>query len=306
MPVMRSSVIGTSISPHTAADGSWFALEPPIVMAVVASTALYFYLIGPFRRRLRLAEPVNRGQIVMFLLAMLILFTTLQGPLHVLSDGYLLSAHMLQHLLITLVMPPLLLKGLPGWLIDRVLLAPLFVRRSVRQRLSRRIGAVLPRGPILLRLGRWFTSPMVAFAPFNVVLLIWHVPALYETTLHDPTIHSVMHTMFMGTAVLTWWPVFSPTAQLPALSDPLQLMYLFLSSISATLLGAIITLADVILYPTYALAPRVFGLTPEADQQTAGLMMWFGGAAVTLTLMTSRWFRWMGEDDDEAVEVAQS
>lgn len=299
-----ASVVGSSTLPDTAANGSWFALEPPIAAGVIGATALYFYLIGPFRRRFQPGNPIKRRQIAMFLLAMTIIFTTLQGPLAILSDGYLLSAHMLQHLLLTLVMPPLLLKGIPGWLIDRVLLAPLFLRRTVRRRVSPRIAGGFPRGPLLQRVGQLVTSPMLAFAPFNVVFLLWHVPAFYEATLTNSLVHSLMHTMFISAAILTWWPVFSPSAQLPALSDPLQLLYLFFQSIPSTVLGAIITLADVVLYPTYASAPRVIALSPRADQQTAGLMMWFGGAAVILTLITIRWFRWMDNDVEESLEVA--
>ncbi len=280
---------------------SWTVVEVPVALGIVLITTVYLYAVGPLRQRYRWAERVERRQVTYFLLAMTILFASLQGPLHVLSDTYLLTAHMLQHMLITLLVPPLLLKSLPSWLIDRLLLVPLYLRRSLRRQWRSRLTDSLPRGPFLLRIGRVVTSPVVAFITFNVVLLLWHIPAYYEATLTDDTVHSLMHTMFIATAILTWWPVYSPTEQLPALSDPLQMLYLFFQSIPSTVLGAIIALANVILYPTYAAAPRI-SMSVRDDQQVAGLLMWVIGGFFFLVLITIRWFRWMGLDEDEATK----
>lgn len=282
---------------------SWTTPELPIVLGITLLTALYLYAVGPLRQRYNWAPPVDRRQIRSFLLAMLVAFVALQGPLHVLSDGYWLTAHMLQHLLVTLVMPALLLKGLPGWLVDRVLLAPLYVRRALRRRRPGGAMERLPRGPVLHRLGRFITSPFITFAVFNVIFMLWHVPRFYEATLTDDTVHSMMHMMFMGAAILTWWPIYSPSAQLPALNTPLQIVYLLIQSVPSTFLGAIITYAPEALYSTYAAAPRVLGLTAKSDQQIAGLLMWLGGAGWILGLLTVRWFKWMGANDEEADEM---
>lgn len=284
---------------------SWTTPELPITLGVILLTALYLYAVGPLRERYGWAEQVERKQVVYFLLAMALSFVSLQGPLHVLSDGYLLTAHMIQHLLITLIMPPLLLKGIPGWLVDRVLLVPLYLRRAVRQRRPGALTNRLPRGPVLHRIGRFITSPFITYPAFNIVLLVWHVPAFYDLTLNNDTVHSIMHMMFVVTGVLTWWPIFSPTAQLPGLPDPLQMFYLFFSSIPSTILGAIITFSGDILYPTYAAAPRVW-LSPQDDQQVAGMLMWFGGGGLILGLLTIRWFRWIGLDDGSADPAVQS
>src|ERR1700712_2216188 len=103
--------------------------------------------------------------------------------------------------------------------------------------------------------------------------------------------------MFIGTAVLTWWPIFSPLDELPRLSDPLQCLYLFFESLPPTILGAMITFATSPLYATYARAPRLWGLTAEIDQQAGGLIMWIPGALVFLLVLTIVFFRWFGEDD---------
>src|SRR3954447_19679503 len=100
---------------------TWLSLEPAITVGVILTLVAYFYAIGPLRRRYHLAEHVDKWQIACFVGAMVIVFAALQGPLHVLSDYYSLTAHMIQHLLVTLIMPPLLLKGIPAWLIDPIL-----------------------------------------------------------------------------------------------------------------------------------------------------------------------------------------
>ncbi len=278
-----SLVLGSPVlhpfSPHL---GSWWVIEPPVTLGVILALAAYFAAVGPLRRRYDWAEQVERKYVVNFVLAMLIVFVSLQGPLHELSDYYSFSAHMVQHLLVTLIMPPLLLQGIPPWLIERVLDLPL-------------IGLVL----------RTLTRPFIAFALFNVIFSLWHVPAFYQSALGRPAIHGLEHVLFMGTAVLTWWPVYSPTERLPRLSEPLQLFYLFAQSLIPTVLGALITFAPMVLYPFYAAAPRVLGLSPLDDQQIAGLLMWLGGAAIVLFVLTLRFFSWMERDSDESLEASR-
>ncbi len=280
--VLLSILSAPTLHPFAPHVGSWWILEPAITLGLLALSLGYLYAVGPLRRRLGLAPRVERKQVACFLSAMLIMFVALQGPLHELSDYYLFSAHMLQHLLVTLIMPPLLLKGLPDWLLRPVL----------QQRY------VLPAARVL-------TSPFVAFAPFNVVFALWHVPGFYQSALGQPAIHSLEHMLFMSTAVLTWWPVFSPTPLLPRLSEPAQMLYLFAQSIIPTILGALITFADFVLYRFYAAAPRVVGLSPLDDQQAAGLLMWLGGASITLFVLTMRFFSWMERDHDEPLETSR-
>jgi putative membrane protein len=267
-------------SPH---EGSWWIVEPGITVGLLCLTVLYLLAVGPLRRRLGGPIRMERRLAAYFLSAMALLFVSLQGPLHELSDYYSFSAHMAQHLLVTLIMPPLLLKGIPAWLIDPVL------------RLS-----------YLFPLARLITSPFIAFALFNVVFSLWHVPSFYQRALGSPAVHSLEHVLFMGTAVLTWWPIFSPTSLLPRLSDPVQMLYLFAQSIIPTVLGAIITFADIVLYPYYAAAPRVIGLSPLDDQQAAGLLMWLGGATIVLLVLTHRFFRWMELDAEDGIETPRA
>src|SRR5918997_6996408 len=106
-------------------EWAW-SLHPSVLLGTGLLGALYFYGIGPLRRRLDLGPPASPWQILSFCAALLVLLLSLNGPVHDLSDYYLFSVHMLQHLVLTLLFPPLLLMGIPGWL-----LRPLFRRAAV-------------------------------------------------------------------------------------------------------------------------------------------------------------------------------
>src|SRR5689334_16710441 len=218
--------------------------DPLILIGIALQVGIYLACVGPLRARFPGAEPVPPARVQTFLLGSLVLFIALCSPIETLGDGYLLSAHMIQHLLITLVAPPLWLIGTPRWLFRPLL-----------------------RLPLALPVGRVITSALFAFLAFNVVFAAWHVPAYYDATLRSAPLHALEHVIFIVTATLTWWPVFSPLDELPRMSDPAQCLYLFLESIPPTILGALITFAGWILYPTYAHAPRVWGLSAALDQQ---------------------------------------
>ena len=275
-------VLGPLPHPFSPHEGSWLVIEPSITMGVILIAALYLFAVGPLRERYNLAERVEPRQVALFLGGLLIAFVSLQGPLHELSDYYSFAAHMVQHLLVTMIMPPLLLKGLPSWLIDPVL----------------RSRWVYPVARLLLK-------PAIALAPFTIIFSLWHVPAFYQRALGDPVVHGLEHVLFMTTAIWSWWPIFTTSEVFPRLSEPAQMLYLFIESIIPTILGAIITFANIILYEFYAAAPRVIGLSPLDDQQAAGLLMWLGGASIVLFVLTLRFFTWMNRDSDESLEAAR-
>src|SRR5947199_280980 len=196
---------------------------------------LYVYLGG-----LRSAP----RHVASFAAALVVLFLALNGPLHNLSDSYLFSAHMVQHLVLTLVFPPLLLYGTPAWVV-RPLLGP----------------------PAVFRVARCATRPLIAGVIFSAPITLWHFPRFYEAALEHHALHIVQHLVFLATAVIMWWPVLSPVPELPRASYLAQLLYLFALGLPMSLAGALITLADRVLYPFYVAAPRVWeGLAPLADQ----------------------------------------
>jgi putative membrane protein len=250
--------------------------EPSILIGLAGQAGAYLACVGPLRGRFAGSAPVPPARVQTFLLGVLVMFIALVSPLDILGDRYLLTAHMVQHLLITLVAPPLLLLGTPRWLL-RPLLIPRFA----------------------LPIGRWLTSPLVAFVLFNATFALWHVPAFYDAALRSLPIHILEHVTMFATATLTWWPIFSPLDELPRLSEPAQCVYLFFESLPPTILGALITFSGAVLYPTYRDAPRIWGLSPLDDQQVGGLIMWIPGALVFFGVLTVVFIRWLNRDEYE-------
>ena len=232
-------------------------LHPSVVIGLVLLGGLYVYWGG--------LRGTSRRKIAAFAGSLLVLFGALNGPLHNLSDQYLFSAHMAQHLLLTLVFPPLLLYGTRQWVV-RPLLRPRWV----------------------MALGRVVTRPLWAAILFTGPITIWHAPALYEAALRNHNLHIVQHLIFLTTAVVMWWPVLSPVPELPRIPHLLQMLYLFLLGIPMSITGALITLSGSVLYPFYAAAPRVWNLSPIDDQQIGGLLMWVLGGLMLWIVMTVR------------------
>jgi putative membrane protein len=246
--------------------------HPSVVIGLALLGGLYAYLGG-------LAAP--RRRVTAFGASLVVLGVSLNGPLHNLSDGYLFSAHMVQHLALTLVFPPLLLYGTPAWVV-RPLLGPAWV----------------------LRLAHRATRPLAAGTLFSVPITLWHLPQFYEAALEHHPLHIVQHLVFIATAVIMWWPILAPVPELPRASYPTQLIYLFALGLPMSLAGALITLSERVLYPFYAAAPRVWGLTPLADQQLGGLLMWVVGTIYLWVAASVVWFRWSAREESGDVELA--
>ncbi len=238
--------------------------------------ALYFYCIGPLRRHKALGPPAPAWQPFCFVLGLTVMLASLNGPIHDLSDSYLFSAHMTQHLLLTMALPPLLIAGTPGWLIDAA-----------------------SRPPLVRVVARLLTHPLVAGGLFSVVLLVWHTIDAYDLMMRNHDVHVVTHLMFIFSAVLLWWPVASPSATLPRLKPGMGMLYLFLVQIPMQLLGAIITFADTPLYLWYSAAPRTWGLSPLDDQKLGGLLMWIPGNLWIWGAMSVLFFQWVKQEGDE-------
>jgi putative membrane protein len=213
--------------------------------------------------------------------ALLSLVVALNGPLHDLSDAYLFSAHMVQHLVLTLLFPPLLLLGVPGWMADG-LLAP-----ARRRPGARRLIGIL-------------TRPVPALGLYAAALVVWHVPAVYDAALRAHAWHVVQHLTLMAAATLAWWPVLSPSTAFPPLPYGAQILYLFAFGMPMTVVAAMITGAETLLYAAYAEAPRVLALTPLADQRLGGVIMWVPAGLVPLLAFTAVFFRWAAQEADDA------
>ncbi len=251
----------------------WTVHPDAILLALVMEWG-YLYAVRELRPRISDAGRVKRSQLVSFHLGVLALFLAGGSPLHDLGEQYLLSAHMFQHLLFTLVAPPLLIAGIPTWLWQALLRLP-GVRRPA-----------------------WIlTRPLLAFSVFNVAQLLTHLPPAVDLALHVGAFHFFVHAVLVLTAMLMWWPVVSSVPELPPLSPPLQMVYLFLQSLLPSVMAAFITFSDHVVYPFYAEAPRLWGISALDDQQAAGLIMKLLGSAILWALMTGVFFRWYQREE---------
>jgi putative membrane protein len=263
---------------HPIVNLTWWrwSIHPSTVIGIAALGALYVWGARRAHRDPTTAQKIYFGS------GLLLMFASLNGPLHDLSDDYLFSAHMVQHLLLTLALPPLLLAGVPGWMIRRPLAT----------------GFIAP-------VARFFTRAPIAFVTFNVVIAAWHLPPLYNAAMAHHSIHIVEHLMFMVAAVLMWWPLMSQLPELPRLAYPGQMLYAFLMSIPMSIIAVYIAMSDHVLYPAYAAAPRVLPLSPLEDQLLGALIMWIPGGIIFYIIMTVVFFKWnaRGEDSTAGAQV---
>ena len=252
----------------------WHA-HPEALLGLALLQGGYMLGVGPLRERYNLADAVEPRQIATFTAGVLVIYVALLSPIHVLSDNFLFSVHMTQHVLLSLVAPPLLILGTPEWLL-RPLLRP----------------------DLVFRAARLATHPIIAFALFNMAFSLFHVPALYNASVTYHWLHVIEHLIFIGTAVLMWWPIGSMMPELPRLNYPLQMMYLFALSIAQIIVFAIVTFSERPIYEVYANAPRVLNISPLLDQQIGALIMKVGGGMLFMTLLIIVFFRWFKHEEE--------
>jgi putative membrane protein len=256
---------------------SW-DLEPTVVLGCAALLAAYDLIAHPLTARAWL-----------FGSGVLILLLALVSPLDTLGDTYLFSAHMLQHLLLLLVVPPLLLLGIP----------PRCWARILQWAPARRAEQLLGRSPSSWLLGVG-------------TLWLWHAPALYDAAVANEEVHIFQHLCFLVTATIFWWPVLTPLAE-RRLALPATIFYLIAAAFANAILGVIITFAPPGLYPAYehpidrlgalSLIRQGWGLSYTLDQQLGGLIMWGTGGPVYLVGALWALGRWFHEPEE--VDVMQ-
>jgi putative membrane protein len=235
----------------------WFQWDfhESIFLGTVAAVVLYTLGVTYWRKKYNLSPtPVSTRQAVTFYGSMVLMYLSLDGPLHHLADELSFAMHMVQHLLLQMVWAPLFILGLPGWLIK-----PLVQKDWVK------------------RLGRTLTRPLYASLLFQGCIWIWHFPPVYELALTNHPFHIAEHLLFMATAVIFWWVIFSPIEETPRPTHGWQMMFLLLNLAPMKALGLIITVHNDLLYTFYAVQPRLWGLTPVGDQRAGGLLMWVVG-----------------------------
>lgn len=253
-----------------------WALQLDVLLLCLALEGVYLDTVYRLRPRISDAGRVRRSQVVLFTLGVLMLYAAAGGPVHVLADRYLVSAHMLQHILLMLVVAPLLLAGTPSW-----------------------VWQVLLQGPNVMRVARFLTQPLVALAVFNGVLLITHLPSVIDLQLRQWPVHLLVHVAQVGAGLLMWWPILSSVPELPRLSYPLQMAYLFVQSLLPAVLASFVTFADTVVYSFYEEAPRIWGISAIDDQQIGGLVMKLVGSIILWIFIGVAFFKWYAREQAE-------
>jgi cytochrome c oxidase assembly factor CtaG len=198
-----------------------------------------------------------------FLGGLFALWIALGSPLTSFDDE-LLTVHMIQHVLLMAVAPPLILLGAPA--------LPLL--HGLPQRFVRSALGPALRWQPLQKLGHTLIHPAICWLSAMAALVAWHLPALFELGLRSEFWHRVEHASFFATGLLFWWPVVQPwptVARWPRWRIPL---YLFMATLPCDVLSAFLAFCDRVVYPSYLSLPQTFFRSPLRDQECAGALMW--------------------------------
>lgn len=241
--------------------GAW-TFDPLVVTGLVLAAGLYYR----GRSRLRQPRSVPSWRAWCFGAGLAALAVALLSPIGT-FDEQLFALHMTQHLLLVLVAAPLLLLGAP--------IVPLLwgLPRPAR----RAVGGLLVPGRPVQRVLHALTGPWIAAATFLVTLTAWHLPPLYDAAQGRTLVHDVEHGLFLGTALMFWWPVMHPLGGPRRLGYGVGILYMVPPLLQSNVLGALISLSGRPLYVTYQHAPRISPLSVIEDQQLGGLIMWVPG-----------------------------
>jgi putative membrane protein len=266
------------LTPHP-----WRWVPHPEVWVMVAVLALmYLYatrVVGP--KVVPPGEPIiTRSQSRWYFTGLVLLWVTVDWPFHDLAEDYLYSIHMVQHLLLTWVIPPMMLMAMPEWL-GRL---------------------VLGRGRTY-RVFRLLTLPLVAGVLYNVVFALGHLPVVVNDSIRWSAVHFTVHLVIIFSAILMWNCVCGPLKELRA-SLPVQCIYLFLIGVLSIIPGAWLTYSQDVVYTAYIHPWHSFwGLTTLGDQQLAGFIMRAIGGMYSGIIIIVLFFRWAREltanDDDD-------
>jgi putative membrane protein len=243
--------------------------HPEVWVLVAFLTGAYVYMvrvIGP-----KAVAPgqavVTRFNIGCFIGAMLMLWVASDWPIHDIGEEYLYSAHMLQHMMLSYFLPPLVLMATPEWLL-RVLVGDGKLYRGVA----------------------FMCKPVIAAVVFNAVIIITHIPDVVTASVDNGPLHYSLHFAVVIASLLMWMPVVGPFPELQI--GPLaKCIYLFMQSLVPTIPAAWLTFAEGAVYETYDQPVRVWGLSVQHDQQLAGAIMKTGGGIFLWTIIVYLFFR---------------
>lgn len=240
----------------------------------------YLYALAALGPRLAPGvRPATRRQRICFISGVVLIWIAADWPIDTLAES-LFSFHMVQHLMFAYLAAPLIILGIPNWLL-RHLLSP----------------------PLVARVFRGATAPIAALFVVNVWAAGYHWPVLVNLSVQNEPFHFLVHVIWVAIGLIMWWPVLSPLPEFPHLSYPLRMGYLFGQSLLPTVPASFLTFGETPLYEVYARAPRVFGLNAIVDQQIAGLTMKIGGGLFLWAVIMALFFRWHHEEETGGPDI---
>jgi putative membrane protein len=243
-------------------------------LLVVLVLGGYLYALSAWAPRYAPGRrPATTRQRAYFLLGVAVLWLASDWPIHGLSTS-MFSVHMFQHMLYSLVAAPLLILGMPGWLL----------RRLLRPRVVSLVWARV-------------TRPLPALILFNLWIAVYHWPVMVNLSVRNDLAHFLTHGVWVVVSLVMWWPVLSPLPEFPHLSYPARMAYLFAQSIVPTVPASFLTFSERLLYRAYETTPMLWGLSRVGDQQLAGLLMKIVGGFLIWGVLAVMFFRWCHEQE---------
>jgi putative membrane protein len=263
-----------------------WSVEPSVLLALLLAASLYLRGVERLWQRAGTGRGVRVWQVEAFFAGLATLVIALISPLDAMSAD-LFSAHMLQHLLLILIAPPLLVVGNP--ILPLLWALPIAWRRRLgrwqRRRQLRAVWATL-------------TTPAVAWALSAAILWLWHLPVLFQAALRNQAVHSVEHLCLLGTALLFWYVLINRCGR-RRFGYGAAVAYVFAAAFQCSILGIYMAFSSP-WYPAYAATAALWRLTPAQDQQIAGLLMWIPSGIVYLLAGLGLFARWIGAAEREA------
>jgi len=241
---------------HHAAFESFSASAALILTALV-------YMRGWVRIRRRSVNTIQGWHAASFLLGVFFVWLALASPIAAL-DHELLTVHMVQHLLLMTLAPPLIWLGAP--------MTPLV--HGLPQRFVEGPISQLFHSTPAQRVGRAMAQPAVCWLAATATLVGWHIPAVFMLGLRSEAWHAIEQASFLTSGLLFWWPVVQPWPRASHWSEWSILLYLFLATLPCDILSGFLVFCDRVVYPVYFSSPRPLGLSALEDQQCAGALMW--------------------------------
>jgi putative membrane protein len=263
-----------------------WSLEPGVVAPLALSAVLYARGAFELRRRGR-GRSLRRWEVASFGAGWLVVALALLSPLHDMSEQ-LFSAHMVQHELLMALAAPLLVLGRP-------MIAILW---AIPPR-GRQLAARAARNSTVRVVWAAVTRPFDAWLIHGLAIWLWHVPALFEATLYSDSVHALQHASFLGSALIFWWSVIHVQRRA---ARGMSIVYVFTTAVHTGILGALMTFSRAVWYPAYATGAAKWGLTPIADQQLAGLIMWIPSSFVYLVAALAIMWCWLRDSEWSVAE----